>query len=87
MESLPPQYYGPDSQVTRSIIGDGSEIYGTVEQSVIGSDVVIGEGAHIGERPELIEDKDQWGVAVIGHNVNVSDKAVAPPKAMISKDI
>ena len=47
VESLPPQYYGPDSQVTRSIIGDGSEIYGTVEQSVIGSDVVIGEGAQI----------------------------------------
>ena len=26
-------------------------------------------------------------VAVVGHNVNVSDKAIAPPKAMISKDI
>ena len=58
-----------------------------VEYSIIGEDCVIGEGAHIGERPELVEDKSQWGVAVIGHHVNVSDKAVAPPKAMISKDI
>ncbi len=58
-----------------------------IEYAIIGEDCVIGEGAHIGERPELIEDKSQWGVAVIGHQVNVSDKAVAPPKAMISKDI
>ena len=58
-----------------------------IEYSIIGEDCVIGEGAHIGERPELVEDKSQWGVAVIGHHVNVSDKAVAPPKAMISKDI
>ena len=58
-----------------------------IEYSIVGENCVIGEGAHIGERPELIEDKSQWGVAVIGHNVNVSDKAVAPPKAMISKDI
>ena len=58
-----------------------------IEYAIVGEDCVIGEGAHIGERPELIEDKSQWGVAVIGHHVNVSDKAVAPPKAMISKDI
>ncbi|MCH5207083.1 MAG: glucose-1-phosphate adenylyltransferase [Oscillospiraceae bacterium] len=58
-----------------------------IEYAIIGEDCVIGEGAHIGERPELIEDKSQWGVAVVGHHVNVSDKAVAPPKAMISKDI
>ena len=58
-----------------------------IEYAIVGEDCVIGEGAHIGERPELIEDKDSWGVAVIGHHVNVSDKAVAPPKAMISKDI
>jgi len=58
-----------------------------IEYAIVGENCVIGEGAHIGERPELIEDKDQWGVAVIGHNVNVSDKAIAPPKAMISKDI
>lgn len=58
-----------------------------IEYAIVGEDCVIGEGAHIGERPELVEDKSSWGVAVIGHHVNVSDKAVAPPKAMISKDI
>ena len=58
-----------------------------IEYAIVGEDCVIGEGAHIGERPELVEDKSSWGVAVIGHHVNVSDKAIAPPKAMISKDI
>ncbi len=58
-----------------------------IEYAIVGEDCVIGEGAHIGERPELIEDKSQWGVAVIGHHVNVSDGGIAPPKAMISKDI
>lgn len=58
-----------------------------IEYAIVGEDCVIGEGAHIGERPELVEDKSQWGVAVIGHHVNVSDNAVAAPKAMISKDI
>ena len=41
--SLPPQYYGMNSHVERSIVGEGSEIYGRVYNSVIGSDVVIGE--------------------------------------------
>lgn len=58
-----------------------------IEYSIVGENCVIGEGAHIGERPELIEDKSQWGVAVVGHNVNISDKAQVPPKAMISKDM
>lgn len=66
-----------------SIIKKGA----VIEYAIVGENCVIGEGAHIGERPELIENKDEWGVAVIGHNVNVSDKAIAPPKAMVSKDI
>ena len=44
---LPPQYLAPDSKVTRSIIGEGTEVYGSVDRSVIGSGVTIGEGAVI----------------------------------------
>lgn len=40
-----------------------------------------------GARPETIEDKDSWGVAVVGHNINVSEGAVVAPKAIISEDI
>ena len=58
-----------------------------VEYSIVGEECTVGEGAHIGERPENVENRDEWGVAVVGHNVNISDNAVIPPKAMISKDM
>ncbi len=41
--SITPQYFGENSAVERSIIGEGSEIYGKVYNSVIGCDVLIGE--------------------------------------------
>ncbi len=58
-----------------------------VEYSIVGEECTVGEGAHIGERPENVENRDEWGVAVVGHNVKISDNAVIPPKAMISKDM
>ncbi len=41
-EILPPQYMSSGSVVERSIIGEGSEIYGKVYNSVIGCGVTIG---------------------------------------------
>ena len=58
-----------------------------VEYSIVGEECTVGEGAHIGEKPENVENRDEWGVAVVGHNVNISDGAKIAPKAMISKDI
>ena len=58
-----------------------------VEYSIIGEECTVGEGAHIGEKPENVENRDEWGVAVVGHNVNVSDGIKIAPKAMISQDI
>ena len=43
-EILPPQYISSQSVIERSIIGNGSEIYGEVHNSVIGSGVTIEEG-------------------------------------------
>ena len=34
-----------------------------------------------------IEEKDGWGITVIGDNVKVGAGAVVPPKTMIDKDI
>ena len=42
---LPPQYVAADSVVERCLVGDGSEIYGEVHNSIIGCGVVIGKGA------------------------------------------
>ena len=58
-----------------------------VEYSIIGEECTIGEGAHIGERPENVENRDEWGVAVVGNHINISEKVVISPKAMISQDV
>ena len=42
-----PQYFGTESTAERTIIGEGTEIYGRVYNSVIGCDVIIGEGAEV----------------------------------------
>ncbi len=41
---IPPQYISGQAVIDRSIIGDGAEIYGEVDNCVIGPGVTIGEG-------------------------------------------
>ena len=41
---IPPQYISGQAVINRSIIGDGAEIYGEVDNCVIGPGVTIGEG-------------------------------------------
>lgn len=75
--------------VRDSIIMPGSVVKkgALVQYAIIAENTVIGENAKVGERPELVEDKSQWGVAVIGNGVTVGKGAVVPPKAMIESDI
>ena len=40
-----PQYVGSDAVVENSVITEGSEIFGTVKNSVIGANVLIAKGA------------------------------------------
>ena len=44
-DTLPPQFFSSDSVIERSIVGEGSEIYGKVYNSVIGCGVVIEKDA------------------------------------------
>ena len=75
--------------VRDSIIMPGSVVKkgALVQYAIIAENTVIGENAKVGERPELVEDKSQWGVAVIGNGVTVGKGAVVPPKSMIESDI
>ncbi len=43
-DNVEPQYVSADSVIEKSIIGEGTEIYGEVHNSVIGAGVVIGAG-------------------------------------------
>ena len=69
-EIQPPDYIAADSIVERSIIGEGSDIYGEVYNSVIGCGVTIGKGTVI--RDSIIMNQTQ-----IGENCEVNKAIVA----------
>ena len=75
-----PQYVSADAIVERSIVGEGSEIYGEIHNSVIGADVTIEKGAVI--RDSIIMRHSQIGAgttvdkAIIAENVKVGDNVV-----------
>ena len=72
-DTIPPQYIAKDAYIEKSIIGEGTEIYGDVENSVIGSCVTIGEGAVIRN-------------SIIMNGVTIGDGAVID-KAIIAENV
>ena len=77
-EIQPPDYIAADSVVERSIIGEGSEVYGEVYNSVIGCGVTIGKETVI--RDSIIMNQPQIGEgceinkAIIAENVVVGNQ-------------
>ena len=78
-ETEPPQYFGRDSHVERSIIGEGAEIYGSVENSVIGCGVMIGAGTYV-RNSILMND------TVVGENC-VLDKVITAESVRIGNGV
>jgi len=78
-----------DAAVKYSIIMPGAVIKSgaVVEYSIIGSDTVIENGVRVGVSPETLDSKENWGIAVVGHNVTVSKDKVIEPKQIISDNI
>ena len=112
----PPQYIGDGAKTGNSIIMSGCEVYGTVENSVLASDVKVEKGAVIknsivmsdvtikegavveysiidertviGKNAVVGQPKDSGnGIALIGRDVNVFDKAVVKGGEIIDKDV
>ncbi len=75
--------------VTDSIIMPGSVIKSgaIVEYAIVGENCFVEAGAQIGARPETIENRDDWGIAVVGHNITISADAKVLPKQIISENI
>lgn len=74
-DALPPQYISDNTKVGKCIIGEGTEIYGEVDHSVIGSAVTIEEGA-------VVRDSIIMNGAVIGKNC-VVEKAIIAENTVI----
>ncbi len=76
---IPPQYVSPEAKIFRSIIGDGCEIYGEVENSVIGAGVTIEKGAVV--RNSIIMKETTIGEGA------VIDKAIIAENVEIGKNV
>lgn len=77
---ITPQYIAADAVVEKSIIGEGTEVYGEVHNSVIGAGVTIKKGAVIRDsiimKGTIIGEHDVIDKAIIAENVTVGDNVV-----------
>ena len=76
-DTIEPLYVASEGHCERSIIGDGTENYGYVQNSVIGSNVKIGRGA-------VIRDSIIMRDAVIGDNCTI-DKSIIAENSQVGK--
>ncbi len=75
--------------VTDSIIMPGAVVKSgaLVQYAIVAENAVIESDVKIGERPEFVEDKDKWGIAVIAGGATVGKNAVVKAKAMVYGDV
>lgn len=78
-DAVPPQYISTESRIERSIISGGSEIYGDVYNSVIGSGVTVGKGT-------VVRDSIIMKNTDIGENCTI-DKAIIAEEVEISDGV
>ena len=76
----PPHYVGKHAKITNSIIIAGSKIEGTVENSVLGSDVVVKRGATVKGSVimsgTVIGENAHVEYSILDENVTVGQKAI-----------
>ena len=77
------------AKVEYSIIMPGTTIKSgaTVRYAMIAENAVIESGAVVGEDPQKIENKENWGVTVVGAEVNVGRNAVVAANKMVAEDV
>ena len=73
--------------INSSIIMPGAVIEegATVQFAIIAENTVVRKNAIVGARPEDVENKDDWGIAVVGENAVIDEGAVVKPKEMIDR--
>lgn len=75
--------------VKYSIVMPGTVIKSgaVVEYSMLAENVTVEEGAHIGQSPEKTSNISDWGIAVVGTDVNVGKNAKISPKIMCDNNL
>lgn len=82
-------YIGSGAVIKDSIIMPGARIEegAVIQYAIISENTVIGKNAIIGERPENTKEKEEWGIAVVGDNLNIGPDVKILPKQMIDRNI
>ena len=87
----PPEYLGEKAEVKNSMIALGCEVYGTVEKSILSSNVVIEEGAVVKDSVimsgTVVKSGAVVNYAIIDEDVMVGEKAVIGEDKEIAKGI
>jgi glucose-1-phosphate adenylyltransferase len=76
---IEPQYCSADSVIDRSIVGEGSEIYGEIYNSVVGAGVTIGKGT-------VVRDSIIMKGTTIGDGTTI-DKAIIAEQCQIGSNV
>ncbi|MCR4923332.1 MAG: glucose-1-phosphate adenylyltransferase [Lachnospiraceae bacterium] len=77
--ALPPQYISKESVIEKSIIGEGTNIYGKVYNSVIGCNITIGKDT-------VVRDSIIMNDAEIGEGCTI-DKAIIAENARVGNNV
>ncbi|MDD6797611.1 MAG: glucose-1-phosphate adenylyltransferase [Clostridia bacterium] len=76
-DALPPQYISKDAYIEKSILGEGTEVYGQVYNSVIGTSVTIEEGAVVRDsiimQGTVIKKGSVVNKAIVAENVTIGE--------------
>jgi len=87
----PPQYIGYGAKVDNSIIMSGCEIFGTVENSVLSSSVIVKKGATVRNSivmgDVVIDEGAVLEYAIVDENVTIGKNAVVGDKKEENKGI
>ena len=78
---------GKDASVHYSIVMPGAKIEdgAVVKYAIIGENAIIGKNAIVGTNPEDAPVRDDWGIAVVGPEVELSEGNKVNPKQMVGK--
>lgn len=78
----------PGAVVNDSILMPGVVVEegAVIQYAIVSENAVIKKNAVVGARPEDIENKEDWGVAVVGDNRTIGEDAVVAPKEMVYED-
>lgn len=77
------------AKIDASLIMPGAVIKkgASVQYAIIAENVVVGENAKVGDRPEEMEDREQWGVAVVGAGIEIGNGAHVKAGEMVTSNV